>query len=196
MAEQLTSNVGTLTLGQNTVGTQAFSNTGTVNITAGTAQFGSYTQSVGKTTIALGATLKPTSGTLNLNGGALLSSGTVAGSVVGNGIVTPARAAGPLKITGAFTPGATGSVAIGISGATTVGTDYGQVAVTGKATLRGTLALTTKPGYVPPVGTSIKILTAKSITGTFNAITGDTMPGRRWIVNYTATGVTLTAAAA
>ena len=96
---------------------------------------------------------------------------------------------GTLNIAGAFTPAGTASLAIGISGRAT----YGQLAVTGTARMAGTLNIQTARNYLPPVGTTIKIMSATKRTGTFSNITGKVLSGEHWVVSYTSTNVTLKA---
>ena len=78
---------------------------------------------------------------VTLNGGTLAGSGTVDGSVTNNGgTVAPGGSPGILTITGSYTQGAGGTLRIEIDGLT-VGTEYDRLAVTGAASLDGTLAI-------------------------------------------------------
>src|SRR5262249_48214533 len=92
---------------------------------------------------------------------------------------------GTLNIAGTYSPLGTASLTVGISGSTT----YGQLAVTGTARMAGTLNLQTASNYLPPVGTTITIVSAGKRTGTFSKITGTGLPGEHWVVSYKATHV-------
>ena len=84
------------------------------------------------------------------------------------------------------------TVNIGVSGATTPGVDYGQISSTGPLALAGTLKIQTATGYLPPIGTTITIMSGTSLTGTFSRITGAQLSGEHWAVSYTPTVVQLT----
>ena len=96
---------------------------------------------------------------------------------------------GTLNIAGPYTPAGTASLTIDISGHTA----HGEVAVTGTARMAGTLNLQTASTYLPPVGTTITIVSASKRTGTFSKITGTSLPGEHWFVSYKSTQVTLKA---
>lgn len=85
------------------------------------------------------------------------------------------------------------TLVIGISRACAPGTSFGQLKVTGTATWAGTLVIQTSRAYLPPVGTTISVLTSGVRIGTFSTITGSQLAGEHWAATYTATGVTLTA---
>lgn len=59
---------------------------------------------------------------------------------------------------------------IELNGIATPGTDYDQIAVTGLATLGGTLAVTVN--YTPTIGDELTILSATTVSGTFSSVTG------------------------
>ncbi len=184
---------GALTLGRAVTFKKALTNSGAVTVSAGTTQLPSYTQSAGTTGVAAGATLRAAKGAghVAIGGGVLTGNGTVAGVVSGAGTVAPGRAAGPLTV-GGYGMGGSSTLAVGISGSATVGTDFGQLAVTGKASLGGTLAITSAPGYLPPVGTTYTVLTAASVSGTFATVTGTVVGSHHYVVSYTGTAVRLT----
>jgi len=154
-------------------------------------------------TLESGTTTKPGTVTLTVPGAGqaapeLTGNGTVLGVVTnGGGNADPAvGTAGALSVTGTYssTPATGGSpvLSIGVdTSGTTPGTDFGQLAISGAATLGGTLALSAGAGYVPTAGSSFSILTAKSATGTFSKITGEAIgtTGQFFSVSYTATAV-------
>ena len=112
-------------------------------------------------------------GNVNVTGGTLLGAGTLKNNVtVSGGAISAGDAgkAGLLKITGTYTQLSTGTLNATIGG-TAKGTLYSQITVTGTASLSGTLTVNLINSYVPKVGATFTILTAKSITGTFRRST-------------------------
>jgi hypothetical protein len=195
--EGMTSNQGTLSLAQPKIITTPLTNAGAVAVSAGTLQVQTYTQTGGTTTLGAGAVLeagKGGTGIIELRAGTVTGNGTLVGEVYGGATIQPGSAAGPLAITGHYGPGSLGTLAIGVSGPPgPSGTDFGQLAVSGTAVLRGTLALTTAPGFTPTVGATYPILSAGSVTGTFSKVTGAALAGgHSYSVTYTSTGVELT----
>ena len=179
---------GALTMknGKVLASSRAVSNAGAVSIegnatvTSFTAA-GTYTQT-GGTTVLTAATsqLKASAapGKVILNGGVLSGIGTVqaAGSPsLSNGAtVSPGIAGvGTLSVTGSYTQTSLGTLAVDDNG-----TGAGQadvLAVSGVATLGGTLGITT--GYTPVLGDASKIVTAGSTAGAFSSATGADLPG-------------------
>jgi uncharacterized protein with beta-barrel porin domain len=120
------------------------------------------------------------SGLLQVNGGQVLTSpivtvgsggelsgvGTIAGSVINNGLVTPGDAPGTLTVTGNYTQSASGTLNIQFaSGSTSL------LAVGRSAFLNGTLRLTLVGGFVPAGGQRFTILTAgTAVSGTFGLV--------------------------
>lgn len=91
-----------------------------------------------------------------------------------------------------YTQSAAGALAVEISG--TAANEYGALAVTGTATLAGTLDIALSGGFVPNLGDTFTILTATtSISGNFDTIIGANIGnGTVFDVSYNANGVTLT----
>jgi autotransporter-associated beta strand protein len=99
-------------------------------------------------------------------GGELLGSGTIAGSVTNNGLVTPGDAPGTLTITGNYTQNSSGTLNIQFASGNT-----GLLAVGRTAFLNGTLRLTLVGGFVPAGGQRFTILTAgTAVSGTFSLV--------------------------
>ena len=191
----LTTNTGSLTLSRNETATVALTNAGTVNLLAGTLQATKFTQTAGTTTIASGATLKAgPSGTaaVAINGGLLTGNGQVSGVLTNAGTIEPARGVTPMTDSATFAQSSPGTLMIPIAGSTTPGSDFGQLKVTGVATLGGALTVVSAPGYLPAVGTTFTILTASSVTGTFSSLSGSLLSDRGYGVSYTSTAVILT----
>jgi fibronectin-binding autotransporter adhesin len=193
-------NTGSFTLtGDGTLTTAAsvFSNSGRVDVATGsTLTIGgtgnSYNQTAGTTTVD--GTL---TGAVNLTGGTIQGAGTLKGNVsVGGAGTTPtlnvgdAGLAGLLKITGTYTQLSTGTLNVAIGGLT-AGTEYSKMTVSGTASLSGTLTVNMINGFVPAVGKTFTILTAKSITGTFSTQYIVINSSEYFAVTYTATGVVL-----
>ena len=63
------------------------------------------------------------------------------------------------------------------------------LAVAGEAHLAGTLRLTLPDGFVPAAGDRYPLLTAATLSGTFDAVTTPTVPGLSISLEYSATGV-------
>jgi hypothetical protein len=159
----LQTNTGSLELKQSLSLSGALANSGTVALDAGTLQATGYTQTAGKTTVVGGATLEAGSGTGNvtISSGTLTGTGQVEGNLLGAGTVTPAgMVAGPMMVSGTYND-SNGTLMIPVSGTTTPGIDYGQLAVAGAATLGGTLTLATANGFLPPIGTQYTLLNAR-----------------------------------
>lgn len=101
-----------------------------------------------------------------LRNGTLSGDGTVEGQVTSiGGTVSPGASPGVLHITGGYTQDANSILNIEV-GWPTVGTLYDQLAVTGNATLAGTLNVNFVNGYVPHSGDAFRLITAG---GSFNA---------------------------
>jgi hypothetical protein len=191
----MTANTGTFSMDRAETLTNGLTNSGTINVNGVKFQPKTFTQTAGTTTVTTGGNLQAGAagtGAVAINGGTLTGNGTVTGLVSGTGTVSPGRSAGPLNIAGSYSPGSTGTLAIGISGATTAGTDFGKLAATGAVTLNGTLAIQTQSGYTPPLGTTYTILTGGSVSGTFSSVTGVNLTDRQYKVTYNATSVVLT----
>ena len=193
-------NTGSLTLAGDAVLTTAasnFSNSGTVDIATGSTltvggTTNSYNQTAGKTTVD--GTL---TGAVNLTGGTIQGAGALKGNVsVGGTGTTPtlhvgdSGLAGLLKITGTYTQLSTGTLNVAIGGLTS-GTQYSKLTISGAASLSGTLTVNMINGFVPAVGKTFTILSAKSITGTFSTQYIVINSSEYFAVTYTATGVVL-----
>ncbi|MCL7489109.1 MAG: DUF6531 domain-containing protein, partial [Desulfobulbaceae bacterium] len=109
------------------------------------------------------------------------------------GIINPGYGVGTLSITGNITQRGTGSLGIEIGG-TVAGTDYDQLKVSGTGSLGGTLNITFADGYFPQSTDTYQIMTYGSYTGEFSVISPPIISGTRdWSINYTATGIQLSA---
>ena len=157
-------------------------NAGTVNVAQGTlSSIFTYTQTAGTTTVT--GTLDPSD--VTLAGGALGGGGTIAGDVTNSGgTVEPGVSPGILNVNGNYTQGAGGTLEIEIAG-TIAGTQYDRLAVTGNATLDGTLAIVSS--FTPASTDTFDVLTATgTVSGAFASLTGATTPGGTYEDNYVA----------
>ncbi len=106
------------------------------------------------------------SGTMQATGGGLLNisglnpnSGTISSGV--GSVVT---------INGTFSNTAAGTVVIAIAG--TLSTQYGRLAISGSASLGGSLNLSSVGGFVPSIGNTFQVLAYGSSTGQFATVDG------------------------
>ena len=144
-----------------------------------------FTQTAGQTVVD--GTFAVNGGSLNLQGGVLAGSGAISGTVDNAAAtVEPGTSAGTLTISGGYTQGAAGTLYIELAG-TSAG-QYDKLAVSGAASLGGTLHVEPIDGFVPEVGQQFTVMTFGSRTGEFASISG---PGQ-YDVTYNATNVTLT----
>ncbi len=148
-------------------------------------QSGSLTLSSGSETV--GAIIVVPSATLNVTGGSTLTAQSSGTAVTDNGTINVAS--GTLNANGAYTQASGAVLDIGIGG-TTAGT-FGQVAVSGAASLAGTLTLNPTNGYSAPFGSTYQPLTYGSETGTFAV--SSTFTGTSFGAQYAAGNLTLTA---
>ena len=146
-------------------------NGGSVTVASGqTLSFANdYSQTGGTTTVAAGGVLDAN---VPLTGGTLRGSGEVDGNVTNSsGTVAPGTSPGTLTVDGAYAQSAAGTLAIDVDG-TAQGTGYDHLAVTGAATLNGTLAVVPGLGFDPALSDTFQFLTSDSRTGTFATLTG------------------------
>ncbi|MFN8113449.1 MAG: hypothetical protein U0R51_09620 [Solirubrobacterales bacterium] len=142
---------------------------GTMNV-AGTFNHGggAYNHSGGTTTVAAGGQITTNNNPIALSGGTMRGSGTIAVSSLNNtgGTVHPGTSPGILSITGNYSQGAGGTLAVDIAG-TTAGTGYSRLAVSGSASLSGELDVTNSVSSL--AGTQFQILTG-GVSGTFGTL--------------------------
>ncbi|HVA50299.1 MAG TPA: DUF4214 domain-containing protein [Pirellulales bacterium] len=121
--------------------------------------------------------LASNSGTLALTNGASLNT---AGDFANSGSLT---LGGALAVGGNFTQTSAGTLDVQIGGSPTSG-NFGQVAVTGSATLAGNFNVSLVNSFTPVAGQDYPVLKYTSATGSFATVTG--LPSRM-TVNQTAT---------
>jgi hypothetical protein len=167
--DRLTRNTGSLFLlgGATFTTAGAFANAGVIVLDAASALTvqGGFTQTAGYT--ALGGGTLTASGAVSVQGGGLGGPGVVNANLVNAGEVD---VNGLLVVTGDFTQTAAGVLYVQIGGRT-AGVDYDQLAVAGRATLNGTLAVALVNDFVPMPGDTFTVLTFGSLAGTFPVVT-------------------------
>jgi hypothetical protein len=179
-------NAGTIVLDQTdgnpSLNTSKVTNTGRIEVSgpsANTASVGGEIDQTGTSAavvVPAGTRLSAGSPIL-LKAGTLGGGGTVQGSVENSGgKVLPGASPGTLAVTGNYTQGAAGQLAIEIAG--TGAGQFDQLAVGGDATLAGTLSLIPSAGYVDSsaIGDSVDFLTYGG-TGTGSFGTTAVNPG-------------------
>jgi hypothetical protein len=168
------SNSGTVNLSRGSLGFNSATNSGTVAVASGAALgIGTYTQTAGAT-ILNGGTIN--GGSLGINGGVLTGTGTINANVTNGGQVSPGGtgAAGLLTINGNYTQTSTGALDIDLGGTTAGSNDL--LAVSGAATLGGTLSVATMGSFAPAFGNTFQVMTfGSSPSGNFNAYNGPSM---------------------
>lgn len=166
-----------------------FTNAGTVQAGSGTVAFtGAFTQSGGTSSLN-GGTLS-WSLPVTFTAGSLTGSGTLNGAVVNaSAVLAPGSStvAGAIMFAGAsssYTQNLLGSYNVKVGG--TGAGQFDQIAVGGATVLSGALNVSKINGYSPPHGSTFKIITSGSVTGSFTKVTSG------WKVTYNRTSVVLT----
>lgn len=148
---------------------------------------------VSEGTLIVNGNVKTTNGgDVVVTGGALKGSGTTRTITMNGGTIAPGNSPGTLNATDLTLTSA--SVYQQEIAGTTPGTQYDQLVATG-AVILGNATLTVSLTTTPADGTVFTIITAGSVSGTFNGLANGatlTVSGVTFRVNYTATTVTLT----
>lgn len=126
---------------------------------------------------------------LTIDAGAVLSgTGTAAGLISQDGMISPGVNGTAILTLGACTQSSTAITEVQIGGVN-VGSGYDQLAVVGNATLGGTLNVTLTDGFLPEPGNQFLILTAQNRTNQFSQINLPPLPAdREWTTTYDAFG--------
>ena len=119
---------------------------------------GAGTFTFAQTTIVNTGTIDDQVGTIGISG-SLSNSGTIS--------LKPGTL---LAVTGPYSQGAAGSLAVQIGG--TSNTQFGRMTVTGSATLDGTLNVSLANGFSPVLGNRFRFMTHASRTGAFAVTNG------------------------
>ena len=202
-----------LKAGQSFTSAGTFTNQGAISIGKGSTftvgAGGSYLQTSGRTTVNGKLTLSSTEGKADdpasdsdpgtagiriVKGSLLGNGGTIAAHVSSSGTVIPADSittTGKLGITGAYTQTAAGALDTNIAGASSG--QFNVLNVTGTATLNGTLNIKLLNNFVPLIGATFEILSARHVTGVFAKVNGTVInSSEHFTVTYNSDNVTLT----
>jgi parallel beta-helix repeat protein len=134
------------------------------------------------------------SGTLT-NNGTIKGNGIIANaSFINTGIIAPGNSPGLLSLTGNYT-NTNGNIAIELAGTGVAGTNYDQYAVSGSATLGGTLTLSLISGYTPLANDQFTIMTYGSKSGTFTTTSLPVISPNTWNITYNANTIVLSVVA-
>ncbi len=160
-----------------------------------------YTQTGGGAETAIGGgTVSTDDGegnlsTITLDGGALHGPGTVKGALVVPGATvspgTDNSPPGTLNIEGDYTQRLGSTLALHLAGP--AAGQHDRLAVSGAASISGTAAAITSPGYAPSVPTAIPdVVDAGSLSGTFASVSSPGAPaGTAWQAAYRSGAVDL-----
>ena len=186
-----------------------FTNQGSITIGRGSTftvgSGGSYEQTGGKTAVNGKLTVSSTeehnddsdpdagTGSIKIEKGSLLGNGgTVAAHVSSSGTVIPATSTtsvGNLTVT-SYTQSSKGALDANIAGPNSG--QFNVLNVTGTATLGGTLNIGLLNSFVPSIGDTFEILTARQVNGTFATVNGTKInDSEHFTVTYNAGNVTL-----
>ncbi|MFN9281865.1 MAG: filamentous hemagglutinin N-terminal domain-containing protein, partial [Betaproteobacteria bacterium] len=157
-------------------------NNGVLKVSAGTlavAADTTLTQS-GILEVASSSTFAKAGGFTNT--GTIVGSGTVdvgSGTLTNNAVLRPGGAgtAGRLTVAGHVALGSSGTLELDVLGATTAGTHYDQLAVSGNVTLDGVVRFTEGTGFKTRFSDTLTALTHASVTGNFSAVTTNVSAG-------------------
>ncbi|MGD0411324.1 MAG: hypothetical protein ABSC18_06435 [Verrucomicrobiota bacterium] len=175
-----------------------FSNSGSVQVQSNQMTFSQgYTQTLGSTAIARGATLELNSAGALIAGGTISGAGLVDGPLTNSATAHPGASPGILNFSyylTAYRQTSAGALAIEIGGLTP-GAQFSQLAASGPVALNGSLNLTLINGFQPALGNTFSVAVFPSRTGTFASVTGNHLAGGLVLVPvYSATNVALTVA--
>ena len=152
----------------------AFNNAGLVAVQTGTIFFANgFTQTAG--TLALAGGGISAGSPILLQGGELTGAGTITGNVVNSGAtVRPGGTglAGTLTIAGNYQQDSTGTLAVELGG-TAAGTSD-VLAITGTASLGGTLNVANLGAFAPATGQQFRVVSSPANPGSFATLTGQT----------------------
>lgn len=145
--------------------------------------------------VAIGTTPSFTADQVNLSSGGVLAGDGAVSATINNtgGTVAPGHSTGVMSIEGNYTQGAGGTLEVEIGGTTTGA--YDRLAVTGVATLNGTLVVEKFGGFTPLPGQSFNVLTFGSRSGDLSLVNQTGLSGLVLSKNYSASALTLLASA-
>ncbi|MCK4626040.1 MAG: polymer-forming cytoskeletal protein, partial [Phycisphaerae bacterium] len=176
-------------------GSVAVGANGAYALSGGTLEVDSELDVSGELTLSNGGSVEVGETLKIWSTGTVQGDGTITANVIINaGTVKPGISPGTLSVNGDYTQEAAGSLEIEIGGLS-AGSQHDQVAVTGTANLAGILELSLIGEYVPDFYDEFEILTAGTLNGTFDTITGYSVnSGMSLATVYNANDVTVVAA--
>ena len=127
-----------------------------------------YVDEGGTTILAGGRIISPAGHHVR---GTLRGSGTVVGSVVNEGTLSPDISTGGIVVQGNYVQAAAGRLGLGLSGPEAG--QFARLTVTGAATLDGTVAIGTAGGFVPAAGQDFPVMGFASRQGEFARVEAD-----------------------
>jgi fibronectin-binding autotransporter adhesin len=175
---------------------EASSPGGTVTLGAGYPRFSGTWNNQGSIAALKGSQLVM-SGAGWSNTGSIAATGasmTLAGGLTNAGTIH-LDSASVLSVTNNYGQTAGGTLTIDLGGAV-AGTSYGQLRVSGQASLSGVLGLGVVAGFAPKLGDTFEVITWTSESGAFGTINGTAVgPGLVLKPAYQPTGLSLTTSA-
>ena len=198
--------------GRNFTSSGTFTNQGSIKVGKGSTftvpAGGTYMQTKGQTVVDGKLTVattddllistdpdsEPASGTIKIAKGSVFGNGgNLAANVLSGGTITPAdlpTSTGKLKITGNYNQVSAGALNANITGANSG--QFNVLSVSGNASLAGTLNIKLLNNFVPLIGATFQILTARRVEGTFANVTGTAINSdEHFTVTYNSNNVAL-----
>jgi hypothetical protein len=171
-----------------------FTNSGAFTVDKGSAATlnNAVVQTAGRTRIN-GAVTLASGQDLQLQGGDLVGTGSIDGSVTNTGgTVHPgdllaAKTTGTLHITGDYSQSTNGATSIDLGG-TTQGDTYSLLKVDNSATLAGTLDVKLVDGFTPTIGEKFDFMTYGTLTGGYNSNVVSLNNGYAYSLSYSNNG--------
>ncbi len=158
---------------------------GAVDVAGPSRTWFSRVRNAGLFTVPPDGTLTLAGGFQNTAGGVLAGPGTLSGDVANTGGTV--KPGGKLSVGGSYSQGPAGTLEVKLNGAT-AGSGYDQLAVTGAASLDGTLAIVRAPAFDPAAGTTFQLVTSATRSGTFASITGAAFGTKSFVDDGTSPG--------
>jgi hypothetical protein len=173
----LSTQAGTLVLSGLTIGGSLTVSSGaTLKLSGATLSTSASVSGAGSVEVSSTSTL---GGTISASGGVTIDSGATATAVGGttinsnlsnNGtLILGASGTGIVTLGGNYAQGSSAVLGVQIIGST-AGSLYGQLRISGSASLAGVLNIGFIGGYSPPSGTTFRLLTFGSASGSFSTI--------------------------
>ena len=163
-----------------------FNNNGTVDVLVGVINFAqNFVQTAAGTTHLGGGDIR-TDGTLSFQGGTLIGTGAITGTVNNSGgTVSPnslvGTPAGTMIFNGSYTQGTGGAIKVDIGGQTP-GIDFDKISFLSRPTFSGTLNISVTNGYSPNIGDRFQVLDYTARTGNFTTLNGTVIaPGKYFV---------------